>query len=618
MHNLILRPLSLEKLRDVFTTCPPVPLLPPMGDPQWARARTTPLAAKWFAPMYRSALENRDTPLPQFTDDLYTEFHRTGNRLAFEGVYFQRRNRLGNAAMSAVLLGEPARAESMAALAIDYLREIFAEVSWALPAHVPAISGKDPMVIDLFAGETANLMGETLTLFGSRISRDFRKEVYARLCHTIFENYVQHDAWFMTAKNNWNAVCHQGVLGAALALETDADLLAKMFDKMNHYLPAYLDGFTPDGGCSEGLGYWNYGFGWFCELNRQLELRTAGKLSLIEGDPRINTIAGFAAKMVLSNGMAVNFADCHAHAKPTPWLVTYLSERLQDPSVAVLARECWRLTVEDQPFTPTNMRGDVFNYCRSFLRAPQTVAPAGEFVPEDTYLPDLAIIISRAKTAGGHLIEFAAKGGHNDEHHNHNDIGSYLLNADGQPFIVEIGTPKYCKQFFGPQRYEFWATRSLGHSVPLIHGYEQPAGKQFAGHVVEELLTVQKAVFSLEATAAYPVQAEVKHYLRGFDFNKFTGALQVTDEIETRKPGAIETAIICGSQPTIANQIAILTTGKTSVRITPLPGSMIREVQPHTYSGSSANGDPVTVWRLVLMPTEPSNKVTLGYRVSVV
>lgn len=45
------------------------------------------------------------------------------------------------------------------------------------------------------------------------------------------------------------------------------------------------------GGCSEGPGYWGYGFGLFAVLNKQLETRTEGELSLFEGNPHIREIA---------------------------------------------------------------------------------------------------------------------------------------------------------------------------------------------------------------------------------------------------------------------------------------------------------------------------------------
>lgn len=56
--------------------------------------------------------------------------------------------------------------------------------------------------------------------------------------------------------------------------------------------------------------------------------------------------------------------------------------------------------------------------------------------------------------------------GHNADHHNHNDCGSFLLNLDGAPALLEIGAPEYVHDFFNDKRYTFLAARPLGHSVP--------------------------------------------------------------------------------------------------------------------------------------------------------
>ncbi len=83
----------------------------------------------------------------------------------------------------------------------------------------------------------------------------------------------------MLSSGNWNAICHEGVVGSALTIERDHYLVARMLMFMKRYLPIYLSGYGNDGGCSEGPAYWQLGFGWLCALNEQLEIRTNGKLS---------------------------------------------------------------------------------------------------------------------------------------------------------------------------------------------------------------------------------------------------------------------------------------------------------------------------------------------------
>jgi hypothetical protein len=50
----------------------------------------------------------------------------------------------------------------------------------------------------------------------------------------------------------------------------------------------------------------------------------------------------------------------------------------------------------------------------------------------------------------------AAKGGHNAESHNHNDMGSFNLYIDQQPIIIDLGVGTYTRQTFSSERYKIW------------------------------------------------------------------------------------------------------------------------------------------------------------------
>ena len=84
----------------------------------------------------------------------------------------------------------------------------------------------------------------------------------------------------MTATHNWNSVCHAGVVGAALALLSDPNERALFIYGAEKYSPFYLSGFGDDGYCSEGLSYWNYGFGNYLQLAMAVEHATKGNIDL--------------------------------------------------------------------------------------------------------------------------------------------------------------------------------------------------------------------------------------------------------------------------------------------------------------------------------------------------
>jgi hypothetical protein len=616
MRNLLRESISEDQFRKIFRDHPPLPLLPREDDPAWAAVARKPALRPLLDTLLRQAADEIDTPLPELTDALYADFALTGTRIRFETLWFERRRRLARAAIATLVETDPARKERFRHSLHAKAQTILDEVSWAFPAHVKEPSGKNPFTIDLFAAETANQFAELLTLFAKSLPPDFVQRTRRRLRAQFFENYLAQDQFhWLTGTSNWNAVCHQGVLGAALGVEDDADLLAKMFAKASRCLPNYLKGFTPDGATAEGPGYWSYGFGWFSELNAQLEKRTGGELSVFHDDPLIPLIARFGPAVALANGYLVNFADCPPAGGLRPSLLQYLAERLHDRQVASAAAHFWHRAVTGSPDL-NGQRSDLLHLTRLLLRC-----PAGEIAPtplplQDQYFPAVAWLVIRSNDDRGNQWEFAAKAGHNEEHHNHNDVGSYLVHINGERMILEIGAPEYVKAFFRAEtRYQFLAARSLGHSVPLINGVEQPTGAAFRGEVLEQSITPQQAIFTLDFTRAYPPEAGLVRGVRRFVFNKSAGALSVTDDFQLARTDALETAIIMPPGTTLENGNAIARGPRNAVRVTPADGTVIRELQMHEYRNHG--GAPEYVTRVVLAPQHPQRNVQLDYSIDI-
>jgi len=594
---------SVGELEKIFARHPRKPLLPVMGSEAWKRARENPVASTIFAPLRERALAECGLPLPLLTDELYASFRATGHRLAFERVYFERRRRLGRA-VATLLMSAPddpqvgRLTESM----LDKLTAVFEEVSWALAAHVnwhnDDVSGKEPMQIDLFCAETANLMAEVLDLFDNSIPAELQARIRERLRTHIWENYADNFDKFHWPKvtHNWNAVCHQGVLGSALSQVEDPALLARMFWLARQSLTLFLGGFSKDGGCTEGIGYWSYGFGWFTILNEQLETRTGGELSLFERDEHVRRIAQFGPRMALAGGKLVNFADNGATGTLNGPLLTYLGERLREPDCRREGVKGYRHVVESGIAMDAE-RCDVFFLGRFILRCPAKIEFGDESPNADCFLPDLAVLVAHGRDAQGRVWDFAAKAGHNDEHHN--DCGGFLLNVSGLRLVAEIGAPEYTKDFFSDKRYENLAARSLGHSVPLINGFEQAAGASFTSHVVGHTLEADFANFEVDAASAYPATASCRKWLRKFRFEK-AGRLVVRDSFELDRLDAVENALIALVPIVLEKNRAVIRGDGLELVVSALSGTLFDRVDTLPYHTRS--GEEAFVHRLVWKP----------------
>jgi len=611
MTNLLTSNVTEADIRAILDASPGARLLPEMGSKVWHKVGHRPLVQKWLDSIRALAAKEIGKPMPELTEELYHEFYANGARLPFETAYFERRRRLARAAIAA-LLDE----STMGANWLSSLREktesVFSEFSWALPAHVNSPSGRDPLHIDLFAAETANLMAELLTLFPGVFSPQLTAAIKSRVRRDFSENYVnRHEDFFWTkAGNNWNAVCHQGVIGAALALEEDNALLARILFLAKKYLPLFLRGFGSDGACSEGPGYWQYGFGWFCVLNEQLETRTGGALSLIEGDPHVLEIAHFGPRVTLTNFHFVNFSDSPRTGALSPSLLTYLGNRLKDENILAHARKSYE-RLDQTGLNLQGQRTDLLYFVRLLLNTPEDTSTMIKLEPQDFFFKDLAVIVSAGTDVNGHLWEFAAKGGNNAEQHNHNDCGSYILNLDGWPVVIEIGAPEYTKDFFRENRYQYLAARTLGHSLPIVNGREQAAGPQYAAQVLGAELAGDHTEFSVDLAECYPSDAHCTELIRNFSFDKVNGRLRVKEFFDLSVHQSFETSVLTEEPVEMSVPCAVIHAKGGDVLVRPFDDTLIIGVESHEYRDHG--GTPRKIQRIILRPAKLTEQRFVGY-----
>jgi len=611
MINLLQSNVTEAEVRAILDSTAGAALLPELGNPLWRQVADRPLVQKWLGSIRQLAAKEIGKPMPELTEELYREFYVNGSRLPFESAYFERRRRLARAAIAALLDDSPERGRWL-----DSLREktttLFSEFSWALPAHVNSPSGRDPFHIDLFSAETANLMAELLTLFPEVFAPSLVAAIKARVRRDFSENYVnRHEDFFWTkAANNWNAVCHQGILGAALALEEDTALLARMLTISKKYLPLFLRGFGSDGACSEGPGYWQYGFGWFCVLNEQIETRTLGQLSLIEGDPHVREIALFGPRVTLTNFHFVNFSDSPRTGALSPSLLSYLGKRLGDENLLAHARKSYQ-RLDQTGLNLQGQRTDLLYFVRLLLNTSEDMNAESSVEPVDFFFEDLAVIVSSGRDSAGHLWEFAAKGGNNAEQHNHNDCGSYLLNIDGSPVVIEIGAPEYTKDFFRENRYQYLAARTLGHSLPIVNGREQAAGPQYASKVISYELSPGHTEFSVNLAECYPSDAHCSELIRSFYFDKLQGRLRIKEFFDLSVHQSFETSVLTEEHVDMSGPCAVIHAKAADVILRPFDETLIIGVETHEYRDHG--GTPRKIYRIILRPAKLTEQRFVGY-----
>jgi len=473
--------------------------------------------------------------LGEVTDELFLDFSRTGNRTRCQEVIFERRGR-----MHALLLAECLENRGRFLPAIEEsIRSACSEKTWVLPAHDRGLDNFHgrTVEIDLVAADVSWTLATACWWLGDRLSPDVRRLVrdeLERRCFAPFTGMVTRGkprpAW-LTCTNNWNAVCLAGVTGAALAVIESPQRRAFFAAATEKNIQHFVDGFTADGYCSEGVGYWDYGFGHYILLAETLHQATGGRLDLMEG-PKIRQIALFCRRLELTPDVFPAFADCRTGARPDLRLMAFLSRRY---GWGLKRVEAEGLLLAAGAYRPHDL--GILGFANSASRRPAVESSPPQ--PPRDWFPDAGILICRSESFAA-----ALKGGHNAEHHNHNDVGSFVVALGPATPLVDPGAEVYTARTFSSRRYESKVLNSFGHAVPRVAGRLQRTGRAAAAKVVRTDFTPKADTLVLDIASCYGVKS-LRRLQRTFVFSREgKGSLTVADEVELSSLESFGTALI--------------------------------------------------------------------------
>ncbi|WNS44138.1 heparinase II/III family protein [Paenibacillus sp. MMS20-IR301] len=571
--------MNLQELLDIVQQMKPadLSLYYPQGDGAgfWAAARSAGALAQELDEIRAEAVRLDGQAIPELSYTLFSVFAETGSRLEYERVYFERRRRLNTYVLLALLAPEQAGIPEPLA---DILWAVCGEYTWCLPAHVPAQHDAADInrYIDLFSSETGFTLTEISLLLGERLPPLLRSRIRHEVELRIFRPFLEEGPYeWETARHNWAAVCAGSIGAAALLAVDDPDRLAGILLKTERAMGYYLEGFGDDGACLEGLGYWNYGFGYFTYYSDLLRSRSGGRLDWFRLE-KVARIACFQQHCFIDGSLVANFSDSLPEVRVHTGLSHYLAGLLPEverPPSALRA-----------PYTE--------DHCSRWAPAVRNLlwsagAPRADeaWRPASSYLPDAAWLVSRHVSEAG-TFGFAAKGGHNAEPHNHNDLGQFILSGGGEVYAADLGSGEYTADYFGAGRYSYDCNGSQGHSVPVIDGRYQQAGLQFSATVLHAAASAEKDELTLELARAYGL-AGLKALVRSLVWHKAgQPRLELTDSYRYEgSPASWTERFVTWRRPELLAPGAVLLPGSTGggVEVTYDPQVVEPEITAHTY-----------------------------------
>ena len=371
--------------------------------------------------------------------------------------------------------------------------------------------------------------------------------------------------------------------------ESDAKQRDAAFKGVQQCLRTFLKGYPDDGGCEEGVSYWDCaGASFFESLYFMQFAPKQAVLTLNDAQKKkVENMGRFITTMYINDLTFVNFSDAQAQNIPNINILFPYGAYLQNEQMMQLAAYVGKKY--QYPLKPSTLFLKSGNYPKlgrelmllSMLPKYQATA-AVEPKTEDAYLVNSQIMVASNKN-----WFVAAKGGNNAESHNHNDIGNFIVYHNNQPVVIDLGRDTYTSKSFSNQRFELMNCRSAYHNVPIINGLEQKDGRKYRADKVSHRFAEGVSSLSLNLEKAYTEGAHAEKWQRNIALDREYNWVEVTEQYKLDSL-QIEKDRLNGQ--VFDNQIILMAYGKPVVqkagRIL-LQGGMVRLEYDAQYLSAS-------------------------------
>ena len=319
--------------------------------------------------------------------------------------------------------------------------------------------------------------------------------------------YSSRGGW-TTAHHNWNLVCNGGVIVACLAIVDEQPVPAqRCLSYAMNSIKSGLAAYDPQGGTAEGPMYHNYATRYltFAAASLQTAPQTPVRLEQIDRDW---TRAGdFRVAMSGPSGKVANFGDCSDVVGNSAWMFWHAREFRRPDYAAFEAAQ-------------DNASPSMFDYLW-YTASANASGRARE--------PDLALAFGAAVTLRSSWSPtgtfVAVRTGSTAGNHSHLDLGSFVLDMQGQRFAADLGADNYdMPGYLNDRRAEYLRSSTPGHNTLSIANASQPLD---ATATAEILRGNGRSIARVDLTGAYPHADQVTREI-GVDAS---GAVGITDTI---------------------------------------------------------------------------------------
>jgi hypothetical protein len=325
-------------------------------------------------------------------------------------------------------------------------------------------------------------------------------------------------------ENNWNQVCNGGLISGALAIaDAEPDLAARIVSEAVRSVPLAMKHYAPDGAGTEGVTYWGYGSRYNIVLLSSLQTALGTDFGLAQ-------VGAFAQSgyyqiyLCGADRVAFDFADC-GRSRVSEAQHFWMARQYDVPAyswfrLSALESGLERGGVLDLLWYDDRGRGLDFKALPldRYFRGAECAALRSSWEPDAMVV---AIQAGDSMNLGGHR---------------HLDLGSFIVDARGERWIMDSGVEheSYMTHRNKIPRPDFYRVRAEGHNVPVLNPGKGPdQNPRAVAKIVKFDSTPQQAQAVVDLSQAY--DANASRVVRTFTLQD-RKRLVVADELSARQP----------------------------------------------------------------------------------
>ncbi len=289
---------------------------------------------------------------------------------------------------------------------------------------------------------------------------------------------------WIKGNNNWNQVCHGGMIAASIVIaEEDPELAATTIHRALDGIPHAMDEYGPNGVYPEGSTYWAYGTSFTVLTSSMLQSAFGSDFGLAQY-PAFLESADFRVLCNAPSGWYYNFADCGDRRGENgdivlAWFATHTG------NATYLERERFLRPAGDMGKL-SRIAGPGLVWLSQFTETTQKPLPTAWMGKGAN-----PIVIFTGSEGDPGSFYFGGKGGRGSVNHGNMDAGSFILELDGVRWVVDPGNQGYhalektgfhlwgrCQEC---ERWTLLTKNNFGHSTLTVN--EQL-------HVVDGMATI--------------------------------------------------------------------------------------------------------------------------------